>query len=153
VGASRRTLALRRRARPPRLRPRMAGETPLRALLEQLSAFSTRDDRRFGAALSLPFVQLSPDGEIWRYEDAKDVDLGRQYAKAGIDAGSFGRSELDEARLILDWDDLKAFYMNFTRHTRAGDAAGRSEAVWVVVRDAGGWKLKLRIGAAPVRRP
>lgn len=127
----------------------MAG-TPLMALIEHLEAFSSRDNRRFAEALSLPFVHLWQDGEIWRYEDRSDVDLLRQYARAEIDEKTFGRTDLDEARLILDWDELKAFYVRFTRYSAAGDNAGRAEAIWVAIRDRGSWKLKLRIGAARI---
>lgn len=126
-------------------------DSPLMALIEHLKAFSSRDNRRFADALSLPFVHLWQDGEIWRYEDPSDVDISKQYVKAGIDAENFGRTELDEARLILDWDDLKAFYVTFTRYTMVGDKAGRAEAIWVTVRDDGCWKLKLRIGARRIK--
>jgi hypothetical protein len=126
--------------------------TPLRALIEHLEAFSSRDNRRFADALSLPFVHLWQDGEIWRYEDPSDVDLLKQYARAEIDDKSFGRTELDEARLVLDWDELKAYYVTFTRYTMAGGSAGSAEAIWVAVRDNGCWKLKLRIGARRIRR-
>ena len=123
------------------------GDTPLQALIEHLAAFSGRDDQRFANILSLPFIHLWPDGEIWRYDDPSSVDLLKQYAKAGIDAERFGRTELNEARLVLNWDDLKAIYVKFTRFASSGDEVGRSEAIWVVVRDGGCWKLKLRIGA------
>lgn len=125
------------------------GETPLKALLEQLAAFSARDDRRFAEAVSLPFVHLWPDGDLWHHETSADIDLLRQYAKAGIDAGSFGRTELDEARLVLDGTELKAFRVTFTRYTQAGDRISQSAALWVTVRERGAWKLKLRIGALP----
>ncbi len=122
--------------------------TPIEAMLEHLAAFSTGDDRRLAAVLSWPFVHLWPDGDLWRHDAGADVDLRRQYAKAGIEPGTFGWTELDEARLILDWDDLKAFCVRFTRYTRAGERIGESEAIWVTVRDGNGWRLKLRIGAA-----
>lgn len=128
----------------------MAG-TPLKALVEHLAAFSSRDNQRFAGILSLPFVHLWQDGEIWRYDDPGDVDISKQYAKAGIDAENFGCTELDEASLILDWDDLKAFYVKFTRYSAGGDKAGRAEAIWVAVRDGGSWKLKLRIGARRIK--
>lgn len=121
--------------------------TPLAALIEHLEAFSSRDNRRFAEALSLPFVHLWQDGEIWRYDNRGDVDLSKQYIKAEIDEKTFGCTELDEARLILDWDDLKAFYVRFTRYSAGGDKTGRAEAIWVAIRDGGSWKLKLRIGA------
>lgn len=124
-----------------------AGDTPLTALIEHLAAFSSRDNQRFADILSLPFVHLWPDGEIWRCDERSGVDLLKQYAKAGIDAMRFGRTELDEATLVLDWDDLKAFHVEFTRYESSGGEAGRAEAIWVVVRDGGCWKLKLRIGA------
>ncbi len=126
-------------------------DTPLKALIEHLAAFSSRDNQRFADILSLPFVHLWQDGEIWRYDDRSEVDLLKQYARAEIDAENFGRTELDEAKLILDWDDLKAFYVKFTRYTPMGDKAGRAEAIWVAVRDGGRWKLKLRIGAARIK--
>jgi hypothetical protein len=125
--------------------------TPLKALIEHLEAFSSRDNRRFAGVLSLPFVHLWQDGEIWRYDDPSDVDILKQYVKTGIDAENFGRTELDEARLILDWDDLKAFYVIFTRYTLQGDKVGRAEAIWVAIRDGGSWKLKLRIGAGRIK--
>ena len=121
--------------------------TPLMALIEHLEAFSSRDNRRFAEILSLPFVHLWQDGEIWRYEDRGDVDLLRQYARTGIDDKTFGHTELDEANLVLDWEDLKAFHVKFTRYRAAGGKAGRGEAIWVAIRDDGSWKLKLRIGA------
>jgi len=124
----------------------MAG-TPLEALIEHLAAFSSSDNQKFADALSLPFVHLWQDGEIWRYEDRSDVDLLKQYAKAGIDEKTFGRTELDEARLILDWDGLKAYTVRFTRYSARGGKAGQAEALWVAIRDGGSWRLKLRIGA------
>ena len=124
----------------------MAG-APLQALIEHLEAFSSRDNRRFADAVSLPFVHLWHDGELWRYGEPGDVDLQKQFAKAGIDTKTFGRTELDEARLVLDWEHLKAFCVRFTRYSTAGDRAGQAEAVWVAVRDGAFWKLKLRIGA------
>ena len=122
-------------------------DTPLKALIEHAAAFSSRDNQRFADILSLPFVHLWQDGEIWRYDDPSDVDISKQFAKAGIETENFGRTELDEARLILDWDDLKAFYVRFTRYSVGSDKTGRAEAVWVAIRDGGCWKLKLRIGA------
>ena len=122
-------------------------DSPLKALIEHLEAFSSRDNRRFAEALSLPFVHLWQNGEMLRYEDQSDVDLLKQYARAGIDEKTFGRTELDEARLVLDWEDLKAFYVRFTRYSAQGGRAGRAEALWVATRDRGCWKLKLRIGA------
>jgi hypothetical protein len=126
-------------------------DTPLKALIEHVAAFSSRDNQRFAEILSLPFIHLWQDGEIWRYEDRSDVDLLKQYAKAEIDAENFGRTELDEARLILDWDGLKAFYVRFTRYSAGGDKAGRAEAIWVAIRDGECWKLKLRIGARRIQ--
>ena len=127
-----------------------AGDTPLEALIEHLAAFSSGDDQTFAEILSLPFVHLWQDGEIWRYDDRGEVDLSKQYAKAGVDAANFGRTGLDEASLILDWTDLKAFHVRFTRYTSEGKNTGRAEAIWVVIRDKGCWKLKLRIGAARI---
>jgi hypothetical protein len=128
-----------------------ASGTPLETLIEHLAAFSSGDDRRFSEILSLPFVHLWQDGEIWRYDDGGEVDLSKQYAKAGIDSATFGRTGLDDASLILDWKDLKAFHVRFTRYTSEGNNAGRAEAIWVVIRDEGCWKLKLRIGAARIK--
>ncbi len=82
--------------------------TPLKALIEHLAAFSSGDNQRFAEILSLPFAHLWQDGEFWHYEGPRDVDLSKQFVKVGIDADSFGRTELDEARLVLDWDDRKA---------------------------------------------
>lgn len=128
-------------------------DTPLAALIEHLEAFSGRDNRRFAEALSLPFVHLWQDGEIWRYDEPGDIDISRQYAKAGIDTANYGCTELDEARLVLDWDDLKAYYVIFTRYSAGGDKLGRAEAIWVAIRDGGSWKLKLRIGANRIESP
>ena len=114
------------------------------------AGFSSRDDKSYAATLALPFVHLWPDGDLLRYDDLGDVDLLGHYARAGIDPGTFGRSELDEARLVLDWKDLKAFRVRFTRYTRDGAALDRSEAIWVVVRTNASWKVKLRLGAARV---
>jgi hypothetical protein len=139
-------VAVRLRPRHARLIPPVAA-TPLGALLDHLAAFSGRDNFRFAEAVSLPFVHLWHDGELWRYEDCGDIDLLKQYAKSGIDEKTFGRTELDEARLVLDWESLKAYYVRFTRYSSAGDKAGRAEAIWVALRESGSWKLKLRIGA------
>jgi hypothetical protein len=124
--------------------------TALEALIAHAKGFSGGDDESYAETLALPFVHLWPDGEILRYDGAGDVDLLAHYARAGIDAETFGRSELDEARLVLDWPDLKAFHARFTRYTRDGRALGQSEAIWVAVRSGASWKLKLRIGAARV---
>ena len=124
--------------------------TPLQVLLEHLAAFSNGDNGRLAAALSLPFVHLWPDGTVWSYDRPDEVDIAKQYEKAGIDAATYGRTELDEARLILDWEELKAFYVRFTRYSADGDIAVRAEAIWVVTRGDAGWKLKLRIGAKGV---
>jgi hypothetical protein len=121
--------------------------TALQALIEHAAAFSSKDNRRYADSLSLPFVHLWPDGEVLRYDACSDVDLFEHYARAKLDAESFGRTELDEARLILDWDDLKAFYVKFTRYGNDGGKLGQSEAIWVAVRAGGCWRLKLRIGA------
>ena len=125
--------------------------TPLQALIGHLAAFSSRDNQKFAECLSLPFIHLWQDGEIWQYGSRGDVDLAKQYARAEIDVESFGRTELDEADLILDWAELKAFHVKFTRVMIGGDNAGRAEAIWVVIREGGCWKLKLRIGAARIR--
>lgn len=128
-----------------------ADSLALKALLEHAAAFSSRDNRRYADNLSLPFVHLWQDGEILRYDDRSDVDLFEHYARAGLDAENFGRTELDEANLILDWDDLKAFHVKFTRYAPEGGEAGRAEAIWVTFRDDGCWKLKLRIGAVRIK--
>jgi len=125
-------------------------DTSLEALIEHAAAFSSGDNERYAAGLSLPFVHLWPDGEIMRYDDQRDVDLLSHYRKAGIDPATFRGSELDEAKLILDWEGLKAFHTRFTRHALEG-TLGQSEAIWVALRSPGGWKLKLRIGAARTR--
>jgi hypothetical protein len=145
-------VALRLGACDARLTPVPPGlcDTPVKAMLEHLAAFSAGDDRRFVEAVSLPFVHLWPDGELWHHGVPADIHVLRQYAKAGIDAETFGGSELDEAVLILDGRDLKAFRVTFTRTTRAGGSIGRSAAIWVTVRERGAWRLKLRIGAVPV---
>ena len=126
-------------------------DTPFKALIEHAAAFSSKDNRRFAENLSLPFIHLSHDGEVWRYEDPSDVDLLKQYAKAGINVENFGRTELDEANLILDWDDLKAFHTKFTRYTTEGEKIGQAEAIWVTIREDTCWKVKLRVGAARVK--
>jgi len=127
--------------------------TALKALIEHAAAFSSRDNRRYADNLSLPFVHLWPDGEILRYDNRSDVDLFGHYARAGLDAGNFGRTELDQADLILDWDDLKAFHVKFTRFMPDDGRSSQSEAIWVAIRDGQSWKLKLRIGAARIRQP
>ena len=126
-------------------------DTPLKALIEHAAAFSSKDDERFAENISLPFIHLSHDGEVWRYENSSDVDLLKQYAKANIDVETFGRTVLDEASLILDWDDLKAFYTKFTRYTREGAKINQAEAIWVTIREGTSWKVKLRVGAARVK--
>ena len=129
-----------------------AAHTALKALIEHAAAFSSKDNRRYADNLSLPFVHLWQNGEILRCEDRGDVDLFEHYARAGLDAENFLRTELDETDLILDWEDLKAFHVKFTRYGPGGGKAGRAEAIWVTTRDEEGrWKLKLRIGAAPIR--
>ena len=128
-----------------------AGDTPLKALIEHAAAFSSKDNRRYAENLSLPFVHLWQDGEILRYDHAGEVDLFRHYARAKLDAENFGRTELDAADLILDWDDLKAFYAKFTRYTPEGGKLDQSEAIWVAIRAGERWKLKLRIGAARIK--
>jgi hypothetical protein len=128
-----------------------ASDTPLKELIEHAAAFSSKDNQRFAENLSLPFIHLSPDGEVWQYKDPGDVDLFKQYAKARIDAENFGRTELDEANLILDWDDLTAFHTKFTRYTRGGEKIGQAEAIWVAIREGTGWKVKLRIGAVQIK--
>jgi hypothetical protein len=125
--------------------------TPLNALIEHAASFSSRDNPRYTENLSLPFVHLWQDGEILRYDDPGDVDLFKHYARAKLDAENFGRTELDEADLILDWDDLKAFHVKFARYMPDGRKLGRSEAIWVVIRTGERWKLKLRIGAARIK--
>jgi len=128
-----------------------AGNTALKALIEHAAAFSSKDNRRYADNLSLPFVHLWQDGEILRYDDRSDVDLFEHYARAGLDDQNFGRTELDDANLILDWDDLKAFHVKFTRYAPEGGKTVRAEAIWVAIRDARCWKLKLRIGAVRIR--
>jgi hypothetical protein len=124
--------------------------TPLEALIEHAAAFSSKDNRRYAESLSLPFVHLWQDGEILRYDGPDDVDLFNHYTRARIDAQVFGRTELDEARLVLDWETLKVFYVRFTRYTQAGGTLGRSEAIWAATRSGHSWRLKLRIGAARI---
>lgn len=126
-------------------------DTPLKALLEHATAFSSRDNQQFAQNLAFPFIHVWPDGEILAYEEASDVDLLAQYARARIDVSKFGRTELDEATVVLDWPDLKAFHTKFTRLTPESEVLGQAEAIWVVVRDGAVWKLKLRIGALPVK--
>jgi hypothetical protein len=125
--------------------------TALKALIEHTAAFSGKDNERYAGTLALPFVHLWQDGEILRYDDPGDVDLFGHYARAKIDAETYGRTELDEAELILDWEDLKAFHVKFTRYAREGGTLGQSEAIWAAIRSGEGWKLKLRIGAARVK--
>jgi hypothetical protein len=125
--------------------------TALEALIGHATAFSSKDSEKYAGTLALPFVHLWQDGEILRYDHPGDVDLSRHYARAKIDAGNYGRTELDEAELILDWEDLKAFHVKFTRYTPEGGTLGQSEAIWVAIRSGECWKLKLRIGAARVK--
>ena len=128
-----------------------AGNSVLEALIEHVAAFSSKDNARYADNLSLPFVHLWQDGAILRYDHRSDVDLLGHYARAGLDAESFARTELDEADLILDWDDLKAFHVKFTRFAPHDGKLGQSEAIWVAIRDGQSWKLKLRIGAARIK--
>lgn len=128
-----------------------ADNTALKALIEHAAAFSSRDNRTYADNLSLPFVHLWQDGEILRYDNPSDVDLFEHYARAGLDAENFGRTELDEADLILDWDDLKAFHVKFTRFMPDDGKLSQSEAIWVAIRSGKCWKLKLRIGAARIK--
>lgn len=119
----------------------------LGALIEHTAAFSSRDNHRYAKCLSLPFVHLWPEGDIVRYEDPASIDLLAHYARAGLDARNFGHTELDEARLVLDWQRLKAYHVRFTRYAPEGARLAQSEALWVAVRAGESWKLKLRIGA------
>lgn len=128
-----------------------ARNTALKALIEHAAAFSSKDNERYAETLSLPFVHLWQDGEILHYDDPGDIDLFKHYARAKIDAENFGHTELDEAELILDWEDLKAFHVKFTRNTKEGGTLGQSEAIWVAIRSGECWKLKLRIGAARIK--
>ncbi len=123
----------------------------LQALIEHAAAFSSRDNGRYADNLSLPFVHLWPDGGILRYDNRSEADLSAHYARAGLDVGNFARTELDAADLILDWDDLKAFHVKFTRFMPDERKSGQSEALWVAIRDGRSWKLKLRIGAARIK--
>jgi len=125
--------------------------TALQALIEHAAAFSGKDNERYAGTLALPFVHLWQDGEILRYDEPGDIDLFKHYARAKIDAKNYGRTELDEAKLILDWEDLKAFHVKFTRYTRESGTLGRSEAIWVAIRSGECWKLKLRIGAVRIK--
>jgi len=117
------------------------------ALIEHTVAFSSRDNRRYAECLSLPFVHLWPEGDFIRYECPAEIDLLAHYVRAGLDARNFGRTELDEARLVLDWQRLKAYHVKFTRFAPGGVGLAQSEALWVAVRTGQSWKLKLRIGA------
>lgn len=128
-----------------------ARNTALKALIEHAAAFSSKDNERYAETLSLPFVHLWQDGEILHYDDAGDIDLCKHYARAKIDTENFGHTELDEAELILDWEDLKAFHVKFTRYAQEGGTLGQSEAIWVAIRTGECWKLKLRIGAARIK--
>jgi len=123
----------------------------LEVLIEHAGAFSGKDNVRYTGTLALPFIHLWQDGEILRYDDPGNVDLFEHYARAKIDVENYGRTKLDEAELILDWEDLKAFHVKFTRYTREGGTLGRSEAIWVAIRSGECWKLKLRIGAARIK--
>ncbi len=123
----------------------------MKALIEHAAAFSGKDNERYADTLALPFIHLWPEGRILRYDNSEDVDLFKHYARAKIDAESYGRTELDEAELILDWEDLKAFHVIFTRYTQEGGTLGQSEAIWVAIRSGECWKLKLRIGASRIK--
>lgn len=124
-----------------------AFSSPLGALIEHTAAFSSRDNHRYAECFSLPFIHLWPDGDILRYEESDQVDLFAHYTRAGLDTRHFGHTELDEARLILDWQHLRAYHVRFTRYAPDGPELAQSEALWVVVRAGESWKLKLRIGA------
>ena len=128
----------------------MKSTSALKALLEHTAAFSSKDNEAYADALALPFVHLWPDGEILRHDERADIDLFDHYARGGLDAEKFGRTELDAADLILDWEQVKAFHVRFTRYTRDAVPLGQSEAIWVAVRTGEGWKVKLRIGAARI---
>ena len=121
--------------------------TPLEALIEHTAAFSSRDNARYADILSVPFVHLWPDGQIWSHDDGRQIDLFAHYKAANLSAANFDHTELDHAVVVLDWPDLKAFHVKFSRYTPRGENAGQSEAIWVVVRTNEGWKVKLRIGA------
>ncbi len=121
------------------------------ALTEHTAAFSDKDNERYAETLALPFVHLWQDGEILRYDNQGDVDLFTHYARAKIDAANYGHTGLDGAELILDWEDLKAYHVKFTRYTREGCTLGRSEAIWVAIRSGECWRLKLRIGAVRIK--
>lgn len=122
-------------------------DAPLLALLEHIEAFSSRDNARYARALAIPFVHLWADGAILRYDTAADVDLAAHLATAGLDRRSFERAQLEQTDLVLDWPELKAFRVIFTRRRPGGEPSGRWEALWVTLRADGEWKLKLRIGA------
>ena len=125
--------------------------TALKALIEHAAAFSSKDNETYVEALALPFVHLWPDGEIVCHDTPADIDLFDHYAGGGIAVEKFGRTELDAADLILDWERLKTFYVKVTRYTQDGVPLGQSEAIWVAVRTEKSWKLKLRIGAARIK--
>src|SRR5829696_749521 len=91
-------------------------DTALKALLEHTAAFSSKDNGAYTEALALPFIHLWQDGEILCHEKRADIDLFDHYARGGIDAENYDRTELDQADLILDWEHLKAFRVKFTRY-------------------------------------
>jgi hypothetical protein len=121
--------------------------TPLESLIEHTAAFSSRDNERYADILSVPFVHLWPDGQVWSCDDGRQISLSAHYKAANLTAENFDHTELDHAVVVLDWPDLKAYHVKFSRYTPRGGNAGQSEAIWVVVRADDGWKVKLRIGA------
>lgn len=123
--------------------------TPLEAVIEHTAAFSSGDNDQYARILSIPFIHVWPDGKLLQYDNSESVDLLAHYKAAGLTDQNFDHTELDAAVAILDWPELKVFRVEFTRYGPHGMRAGKSEALWVVVRVDGGWKVKLRVGAMP----
>ncbi len=125
--------------------------TPIEAMIEHLKAFETLDDAAFARSLSFPFTHLYPDGDVNRWDDPDDVSVERDLQKFGLLRENYGRITLDSCDMVMDLPRLKVFHITATRFGAGTSVAtSRAEAVWAVVEETGGWKVKLRVGAGPL---
>ena len=124
----------------------MAG-TPIEAMIAHLATFETLDDAAFATSLAFPFTHLYPDGELNRWEGPADVSVDRDIAKFGLERATYGRITLDRCDLVLDLARVKVFRIEATRYAAGtATATSRGEAVWVLLEEAGAWRVKLRVG-------